>query len=171
MKVNVSIWFLLCLTSAIHASEAPRPMSTIDFSSKTLKELVEYRRGNNFEALTPRSNQSYTDRFKALFTQGINDLRAQLGITPEMMAQSQQRPITIFLFVPVAAMPGLDPANHGTHNPHCVCDLLDRFMARQGAPGAANREDMTTEEATQNEEPTIDELNVHMKNMNFKKEQ
>jgi hypothetical protein len=170
MKTNLSLLFLLCVVPGIQASEAPRPTPTIDFSSKTLKELVEYKRSNNLEALTPRSNQSYTDRFKALATQGINDVRAALGITPEMIDQAQQRPTPIYIFVPAAAMQGFDRANHGPHNPHCICDLLDRLMPRQGAPGTVNREDMTTQEATQNEEPTTDELNMPMKNMNFKKE-
>lgn len=162
MKVNISILFILGVVSGIQASEAPRPTPTIDFSSRSMRELVEYARSNNLESLTPRSHQSYTDRFKALANQGLNDLRAQLA---EMMGQGQ-----LIIIIPAAA--DVPNSGHvGGHGPDCICDLLDQFMSRQGAASAAHHEDMTTEETTQNEEPTADELNRRMKDMNFNKKQ
>lgn len=161
-----NLFFLLAAVPfVLGASEAPRPTPTVDFSSRTMVQLVEYARSNNLEALTPRSNQSYVDRFKALANQRLNDLRAALGITPEMMAQGQ-----LIIIIPAAA--GVPNSGHvGWHGPNCICDLLDQFMSRQGAASDADHEDMTTQEATHNEEPTTDELNAYMKNMNFNKKQ
>lgn len=172
----LNIFFLSSTVSfATSASEAPRPVPTIDFSSRTMRELVEYARNNNLEALTPRSHQSYSNRFRTLTTQSLNDLRdqlrAQLGITPEMMAQNQQQPaISVIFIVPAAA--AVPHSGHvDGHGPNCICDLLDQFMPRQGAESDADHENMTTQEATHNEEPTADELNRRMKDMNFNKKQ
>lgn len=163
MNTKCSLLFLLCATQfGIHASEAPRPTPTIDFSSRTMVQLIEYARSNNLEALTPRSNQSYVDRYNALANQRLNDLRAQLA---EMMPQGQ-----LIIIIPAAAdMP--NSGHEGVHGPNCICHLLDQFMSRQGAESDADHEDMTTEEATHNEEPTAEELNRRMKDMNFNKKQ
>lgn len=117
------------VTLVLRASEVPCQTPTIDFSSASLRELVEYQRNNNVAGLTPRSKQSYTNRFRHLSRDRFNDLRARLSTIPEAQAQ----PIRGVLFIRMipAATQVADTRHaraHETHGLDCICHLLDQLM-------------------------------------------
>lgn len=179
MKTSLCRNLLLIILLAplgIGASETPSQTPTIDFSSQSMRELVEYKRNNNFEALTPRSKQSYTNRFRDLSNQALNDLRTQLGITPEMRAQAQQ-PARIFIVIPAAANQGdpMHPSWHGAHNPDCICDILGQFMQMSEAEDSAEMD--TSDEEPENQNPVTPDqdeaaqLANSLRNFGFKRQQ
>ncbi len=177
MKTSLCKNLLLIILLAplgIDASETPSQTPTIDFSSQSMRELVEFQRNNNIQALTPRSHQSYASRFRALANQSLNDLRAQLGITPERMDQGDQQPAISVIFIVPAAAHTPNVGHAGGHGPNCICHLLDQFMQRTSADGQSEMD--TSDEESENEDQANDEgltaqLAKLMHNLRFNRQQ
>lgn len=159
---------------SVHASQAPRPTPTIDFSSKSLTELRQYLQTNDIETLTPRSKQSFNDsistaaareRLSQLFdaaSAAPSDLPTMHpGVTPELFELAQRLPtITVILisrYVPAAAadQPNLRVLGYGPHGPFCSCPWPDSAApSEQANPAQADAHDDATN--TQEEDSASD---------------
>lgn len=156
-NLSVSLLVLVSVVPlSMHASETPsRPLSKVDFSSKSLAELREYVRSGDDNRLTPRSKQSFDARVMhpEIFNELKNDVLARLGM-PQFV-QAQQLPVMSISFIVIRAVPAAaeqpTPGSFrpGPHGPFCFCSWTDSASSTEQAQptqGAAQDDPTDTQE-------------------------